>query len=70
MSPDHLTVSKRTYNTLKTAHERGIKLAVATGRPLALIDNVLSQVPFVDYVIYSNARALMTETRKRQSTAI
>ena len=30
MSPDHLTVSKRTYNTLKTAHERGIKLAHTT----------------------------------------
>ena len=54
MSPDHLTVSQRTYNALKNAHDKGVKIAVATGRPLALIDNVLAQVPFVDYIIYSN----------------
>lgn len=65
MSPDHLTVSKRTYNTLKTAHERGIKLAVATGRPLALIDNVLDQVPFVDYVIYSNGACAYDRNEKK-----
>lgn len=54
MAPDHLTVTKRTYDTLKKAHDKGIKIAVATGRPMALIDNVINQVPFVDYVIYSN----------------
>lgn len=54
MSPDHLTVTERTVNTLKTAHDKGIKIAIATGRPMALVDNVVTQVPFVDYIIYSN----------------
>ena len=31
MAPDHLTVTDRTYNALKTAHDKGIKIAVATG---------------------------------------
>lgn len=34
MAPDHLTVTDRTYNALKTAHDKGIKIAVATGRPM------------------------------------
>jgi hypothetical protein len=54
MSTDHLTVSPRTVDALKKAHIKGVKIAIATGRPLALVDNVISQVPFVDYVIYSN----------------
>lgn len=54
MAPDHLTVTPRTYSALKGAHDRGIKIAVATGRPLALIGNVIEQIPFTDYVIYSN----------------
>lgn len=54
MASDHLTVTERTYTALKKAHDKGIKIALATGRPMALIDSVLKQVPFVDYVIYSN----------------
>lgn len=54
MSPDHLTVTPHTVNTLKKAHDKGIKIAVATGRPMALVEDVIRQVPFVDYVIYSN----------------
>lgn len=65
MSPDHLTVSEKTYKTLKSAHDKGIKIAVATGRPLALIDNVLNQVPFVDYVIYSNGACAYDRNAKK-----
>lgn len=54
MSADHLTVTQRTVNTLRTAHEKGIKIAIATGRPMCIIGNVVEQVPFVDYIIYSN----------------
>ncbi|MDE5985357.1 MAG: Cof-type HAD-IIB family hydrolase [Eubacterium sp.] len=54
MSGDHMTITPYTINTLEKAHRRGIKIAIATGRPLSLIDNVTNQVPFVDYVIYSN----------------
>jgi hypothetical protein len=54
MSPDHLTITPYTLSTLKKAHEKGVKIAIATGRPLALIDSVTDQIPFADYVIYSN----------------
>ena len=50
MAPDHLTVTKRTYDALKSSHDKGIRLAVATGRSMVLIDNVISQVPFVDFL--------------------
>lgn len=54
MSADHLTVTPRTINALRTAHDRGIKIAIATGRPMCIIGNVIEQIPFVDYVIESN----------------
>ena len=54
MSGDHMTITPYTVHTLERAHQNGIKIAIATGRPLSLIDNVTNQVSFVDYVIYSN----------------
>lgn len=54
MSRDHLTVTEYTKQTLLKAHNKGIKIAIATGRPLSLIDSVTEQVPFADFVIYSN----------------
>lgn len=69
MAPDHLTVTKRTYDALKSSHDKGIRLAVATGRSMVLIDNVISQVPFVDYIIYSNG-ACMTKMKKKLFTPI
>lgn len=54
MSPDHLTVSERTKNALFKAHEKGIKIAIATGRALKFTEGVTKQIPFVDYVICSN----------------
>jgi len=54
MSPDHMTITSRTVNTLLEAHNRGIKIAIATGRPLAIIGDVVEQIPFTDYIIYSN----------------
>ena len=30
MAPDHLTVTKRTYDALKSSHDKGIRLAVAS----------------------------------------
>ena len=69
MAPDHLTVTKRTYDALKSSHDKGIRLAVATGRSMVLIDNVISQVPFVDYIIYSNG-ACMIKMKKKLFTPI
>ena len=57
LSPDHLTVSERTVKALREAHEKGIKIAIATGRTLSMIYDVIDQLPFADYVIYSNGAA-------------
>lgn len=54
MYTDHLTVTDGNKNALKYAHDKGSKIAVATGRTLAIIDGVFQQVPEIDYIIYSN----------------
>lgn len=54
MAPDHITVTERTVTALKMAHDRGVKIAIATGRPMSIIKNVTDQIDFVDYIIYSN----------------
>lgn len=58
MGPDHLTVTEKTKSALQKAHEMGIKTVIATGRTLSVIENVLEQVPFIDYIIYSNGAAV------------
>lgn len=65
MSTDHLTVTERTLSALRNAHNQGVKLAIATGRPMALIDNVLEQVPFADYVIYSNGACVFDRNQNK-----
>ncbi|MCD7797366.1 MAG: Cof-type HAD-IIB family hydrolase [Clostridiales bacterium] len=58
-------MTKRTLNALLKAQEKGIKLAIATGRPMAFIKSVLRQVPFVDYVIYSNGACVFDMKKKK-----
>lgn len=58
MAPDHLTVTERTKNALLQAHNNGVKIAVATGRTLSVIYDVINQIPFADYVVYSNGAAI------------
>ena len=58
MAPDHMTVSERTKKALLDAHEKGIKIAIATGRTLHFTDSVTAQIPFVDYVVSSNGAAV------------
>lgn len=58
LGADHITVSERTKQALLEAHQKGIKIAVATGRTLSVIYNVIDQIPFLDYVIYSNGAAV------------
>lgn len=54
MSPDHVTVSEENRKALKEAHDKGIKISIATGRTLSIIGNVCEQVPETDYIIFSN----------------
>lgn len=65
MSTDHMTVSPKTKEVLKKAHDMGVKLAIATGRPLALIDYVVEQLPFVDYVITANGACVYDMAQKK-----
>ena len=66
LSPDHLTVSPRTVRALSEAHEKGIKIAIATGRTLSMIYDIIDQLPFADYVIYSNGAAAYDLHNARQ----
>ena len=59
MSPDHLTVSQKNKDALRAAHEKGVKIAVATGRTLAIMGDVCTQVPQVDYIIHSNGAGVV-----------
>ena len=65
MAPDHQTVTQRTRAALKAAHDKGVKVAIATGRTLTFTDNVTSQIPFADYVIYSNGAAVFDRNAKK-----
>lgn len=58
MAADHITVTDRTFNALKAAHDSGVKIAIATGRTLGFTANVTQQLPFIDYVIYSNGASV------------
>lgn len=54
MYTDHTTVTQANKKALKSAHDKGAKLAISTGRTLAIIGDVCEQVPEIDYIIYSN----------------
>lgn len=54
LAPDHVSVTDRTMSALTKAHEKGVKIAISTGRTLCLINDVAERLPFVDYIIYSN----------------
>jgi hypothetical protein len=58
MSPDHITVSQRNRQALKLAKEKGVTIAIATGRTLAIMGDVCQQVPQVDFVIHSNGASV------------
>lgn len=58
MAPDHLTVTERTKNALRSAHDKGVKITIATGRALNFTNGVTSQIPFADYVICSNGASV------------
>lgn len=66
MSPDHMTITDFTLNTLKKAHDKGVKIAIATGRPLSLTDSVINQIPFADYVIYGNGACIFDRNSNKK----
>ena len=54
MYTDHMTVTENNRRALKHAHEHGSKIAISTGRTLAIIGDVCEQVPEIDYIMFSN----------------
>ena len=65
MLPDHLTVSDRNIETLKKVHNMGVKIAISTGRTLSVIERVIDQIPFIDYVMYSDGAAVYDANKKK-----
>ena len=65
MSPDHMTVSERTKKALAQAHEKGIKIAVSTGRAYKFTKPATDQVPFTDYVICSNGASVFDRNEEK-----
>lgn len=59
MMPNHTTVSPRTIKALNKAHDYGVIIAIATGRTHGLIHNVIEQIPFCDYLIFSNGATVV-----------
>jgi len=65
MLPDHLTVSEENKRALSEAHDKGVKIVISTGRTLSVITRVIEQIPFIDYVMYSDGAALYDVKEKR-----
>ena len=64
LAPDHITITQRTLSALTSAHQKGVKIAISTGRSLSLIINVAEKLPFVDYIIYSNGAGVYDCSKK------
>lgn len=55
---DHVTVPARNITALRAARERGIKLALASGRTWSILKDAAEQLGGVDYTILSNGAAI------------
>ena len=53
-------ISERTKNTLELAAQRGIHLAIASGRPFTALPEELFHLPWLRYAITSNGSSIFT----------
>lgn len=65
MYTDHITVTQANRAALKKAHDKGVKIAISTGRTLAILGDICEQVPQIDYIIYSNGAAVYDIKQKK-----
>jgi len=65
LAPDHVSVTQRTLSALLSAHTKGVKIAISTGRTLSLIKDIAEKLPFVDYIIYSNGAGVFDCNKKQ-----
>jgi len=54
MAADHVTISQRNKNAIRSAAERGIQVVLASGRPLSLMEPVAADLGCVRYLITAN----------------
>lgn len=54
INSNHVTIPQENIEAFRKANEMGVKVAVASGRTKILADNVVEQLPFLDYLITSN----------------
>lgn len=52
-------VSERVYRAMQAAHDRGVAIAVATGRPLVMIGSQLQEAPWLDWGITVNGAEIV-----------
>ena len=63
MLPDHQRVGETTRRALAACRRQGVRLALATGRTLALTEPVQAQLPFLDYIVFSNGGGRAADLR-------
>lgn len=58
LDDDHATVPARNVTALRAAREKGVKLALASGRTWSLLGDPVDQLGGVDYAILANGAAI------------
>ena len=66
MLPDHQRVGEATRRALAACRQQGVRLALATGRTLALTEPVQAQLPFLDYIVFSNGAGVWDVQNKKR----
>lgn len=66
MLPDHQRVGETTRRALAACRQQGVRLALATGRTLALTEPVQAQLPFLDYIVFSNGAGVWDVQNKQR----
>ena len=52
-------ITQRVYRAFQAAHDRGITIAVATGRPVAMLGDQLKSAPWLDWGITVNGAQIV-----------
>ncbi len=63
LDDDHATVPVRNVEALRRAREKGVKLAIASGRTWSILQDGAEQVGGVDYAILANGAAIWDTAR-------
>lgn len=59
LDDDHVTIPRRNVDALRTAHDRGVKIALASGRSWSLLAGAVEQLGCVDYGLCANGALVL-----------